>query len=144
MRPQTHPVLPAERRRGAVLLIVITLMALFTAIGLSFVYYADAEATASKLFRESTDLSRPDVDPELALAFFLGKLNYGDRDDDQAALYHNAARGHDLARGVYGFNYTVQSIGPAPGVPTVVLTPQTPYNGTGRLHVSYTSPRFRR
>ena len=66
MRTQTHLDTPSGRRPGAVLLIVITLMALFTAIGLSFVYYAEAEATASKLFREGTDLSRPDVDPELA------------------------------------------------------------------------------
>src|SRR5262245_66670013 len=108
MKPQTHLASPSQRRPGAVLLIVITLMALFTAIGLSFVSYAEAEATASKLFREGTDLSRPDVDPELALAYFLGKLIYGERDDDQVGIY-NAARGHDLARGVYGCNYTTMT-----------------------------------
>src|SRR5947209_2037425 len=73
MRSQKHSPATAERRPGAVLLIVITLMALFTAVGLSFVYYAESEATASKLFRESTDLSRPDVDPEPALAY--GRLS---------------------------------------------------------------------
>src|SRR5690242_10933965 len=141
MRPQTHHDLPAERRRGAVLLIVITLMALFTAIGLSLVYYAEAEATASKLFREGTELSRPDIDPELALAYFLGKMIYGEREDGDPTtlLYqpgvHSAGRGHDLARGVYGCNYTVMNLN---GVPTVVmLSPQRSYTGTGRLHYVY-------
>jgi hypothetical protein len=137
MRPQTHLDSPRERRRGAVLLIVITLMALFTAIGLSFVYYAEAEATASKLFRESTDLSRPDAEPELALAFFLGKFIYGERDDDQAGIY-NPARGHDLARSMYGYNYDIRTLN---GIPTVVmLSPQRAYTGTGRLHYLYPTP----
>src|SRR5438132_14344206 len=105
MRPQTHLDLPSERRPGAVLLIVITLMALFTAIGLSFVYYAEAEATASKLFRESTDLTRPDVDTELALAFCLGKLIYGERDDEPGV--YSAIRGHELARSMYDGDHTI-------------------------------------
>jgi hypothetical protein len=124
---------PLQRRRGAVLLIVITLMALFTAVGLSFVYYADAEATASKLFRESTELSRPDVDPEKALAFFLGKLIYDDK-DDESGIY-NAARGHTIGRGIHGLDYQIQ---PVNGVPTVVLNRlRAPYTGTGRLHNVY-------
>jgi hypothetical protein len=134
MRPQTHLHTPSERRPGAVLLIVITLMALFTVIGLSFVYYAEAEATASKLFREGMDLSRPDVDTELAVAFFLGKFIYGERDDDQSGIY-SGGRGHDLARGVYGYNHTVMMLN---GIPTVVmLSPQRAYTGTGRLHYTY-------
>jgi hypothetical protein len=133
MRPQKQFPATPERRPGATLLIVITLMALFTAVGLSFVYYAEAEATAAKLFRESTDLARPDVDPEMALAYFLGKLIYPERDDDQSGIY-NAGRGHDLARGIYGYNYTLQNIN---GTPTLVLAPQRAYSGTGRLHAAY-------
>src|SRR5438045_761105 len=94
---------PVQARRGIVLLIVITLLTLFAVTGLSFVFYAESEATSAKVFREANDNYRPDIDPETALAFFLGKLIYGEKDDESGV--YSALRGHDLARGVYGANY---------------------------------------
>src|SRR5262245_24107611 len=125
-----QPVTPAAgRRRGMVLLVGITLLTLFAVVGLSFVYYAEAEATSAKLARESETLVRPDVDSELALSLFLNQLIYGVRDDETGA--YSALRGHDLARGMFGLNYEFQPDG------SVLLgTNETPFNGTGRLHLT--------
>src|SRR5262249_28967868 len=119
-----QPITPPDaRRRGMVLLVVITMLTLFAVVGLSFVYYAESEATSAKLARESETLVRPDVDPELALSLFLNQLVYGVRDDEAGA--YSSLRGHDLSRGVYGLNYEFQPDG------SVLLgVNETPFNGT--------------
>jgi hypothetical protein len=91
--------------------VVITLLTLFAVAGLTFVIYAQAEAGAARAWRESESLQRPDLDPEMLLAYFLSQLIY-DSDNPQSAL-----RGHSLARNMYG----------KPGN-------TTPFNGTGRVH----------
>jgi hypothetical protein len=106
------------RRRGAVLLVVITLLVLFAAVALAFVYYASSQATASRYGREAQTAFRPDVEPELLLSYFLGKLIYGDADD--ATGVYSALRGHDLARLVYDWNDAAFST--------------TAFNGLGRPH----------
>jgi hypothetical protein len=105
-------------RRGAVLLVVITMLVLFAAVALAFVYYAQSEATASRYGRESQTAFRPDLDPELALSYFLSKLLYGDADD--ATGVYSALRGHDLSRLVYDWNDATFNT--------------TPFNGMGRPH----------
>src|SRR5437016_1277526 len=72
--------MPGSNRRGIILLVVIALLTLFAAVGLSFVYYAEAESTASGYFSDSTRVTQADVDPELLLSYFLGQLIY-DVDD---------------------------------------------------------------
>ena len=66
-----------QRRRGVILLIVISLLLLFCGIGLVFVLYAQSQATTARLFREAQDLRQPDADPEMLLSYFLGQLIYG-------------------------------------------------------------------
>src|SRR6516165_9251942 len=90
-----------QPRRGVILLVVLSFLALFAVVGLTFVLYADAAAEASRLHREAEAVTRPDVDPELALAFFLGQLLF---DADDATGMGSALRGHGLARLVYGYN----------------------------------------
>jgi hypothetical protein len=108
-----------SQRRGVVLLVVITLLTLFAVVGIAFVLFAQAEATAARVWRESETLPRPDMDPEMLNAHILTQIIYGA--DDQNGIF-SALRGHDLARSMYGYNY-------GPGASNT-----TPFNGVGRLH----------
>jgi hypothetical protein len=113
-------------RRGVILLVVLAFLTLFALIGLTFVLYADAEATAARIAREAEERGAPDVEPELLLAYFLGQLIY---DVDDAQGVYSALRGHSLARLMYGYDDAG--------------TNATPFNGTGRLHTgpdAFTNP----
>jgi hypothetical protein len=107
----------SPQRRGVILLIVLALLTLFAILGLTFVYYASAAAGAARLERESLAATRPDADPELLLAHFLGQLLY-DAPDDETGVY-SALRGHSLARNLFGYKDGANDV---------------PFNGTGRLH----------
>jgi hypothetical protein len=123
-------------RRGAILLVVITMLVLFAAVALAFVYYASSEGTASRSNRESNTAFRADDDPELLMAYFLGKLIYGDTND--ATGVYSGLRGHDLARGAYGYadywDPTTQTFRVIAGLNT------QPFNGLGRVHDTTTNP----
>jgi hypothetical protein len=93
----------AASRRGVILMVVLAMLVLFALVGISFVLYADSEATAARINRESEGLRRPDTEPELALALFLGQFIY-DLPDDQTGIY-SALRGQSLARSLYGGYY---------------------------------------
>jgi hypothetical protein len=118
-----HPPSPPSRR-GAVLLVVITMLVLFAAVALAFVYYAQSESTGARYHREGETAFRADMDPELALDYLLGKLIYGDPHDVRGV--YSAMRGHDLARLVFE------------AFPTAGLdnsSPITAFNGQGRQHI---------
>src|SRR4051794_15943096 len=87
-------------RRGAILLVVITLLALFAVVGLSFALYGQAEATAARIQREAQDDPDPFTSPD-AQSFqqtfvnqFLAQLVYGVKDTGQDTT--SALRGHEL------------------------------------------------
>ena len=101
-------------RQGVVLLVVISLLVLFSLVGLAFVVYAEGQANVARLWREAETSQQPNMDPELLLSYFLGQFIY---DTDNL---HSAMRGHSLARNMYGAN-------PAGG--NVI-----PYTGVGRVH----------
>ena len=106
-----------HRRRGAILLVVLALLALFAVIGLSFVLYAESEATASRIYREAeNNRDRKKPDPQAAAGLAIGQLIYGTLDPT------SAVRGHDLARLMYGVNGTV------------------PYSGQGGIHEGLNVP----
>jgi hypothetical protein len=96
------------------------MLTLFAVVGLTFVFYADSEANSARTFREAGGKSRADVDPELALSFFLSQL-IGDASDSDGV--YSALRGHSLARLMYGLN-----------TDTVNYPNNVPFNGVGRLH----------
>jgi hypothetical protein len=117
-RPQTDQA--PRTRRGMILLVVLAMLTLFAVVGLSFVFYANSEATSSRVFREAGVIRLPEVDPELAFAMFLSQLIY-DVNDDQVGV-DSALRGHSLVRLMYGHNQNTAS------------NNNVPFNGVGRLH----------
>jgi hypothetical protein len=128
-----------NERRAVILMVVLSLLTLFALVGITFVLYADAEATAARVARESQTIQVADVDPEDALSYFLGQLIYDVPDSTSGAA--SGLRGHSLARTMYGFNYVFPP--PPAGTPALNVIP---FNGIGRLHnataslVSYPQP----
>src|SRR4051812_42537357 len=98
---------PPPRRSGVILLIVVVMLALFLVVGLSFMLYAESEASASRIYRESftTRDPAPDVDPGELLKWALSQLIY-DVDDNSKKFtegVYSAMRGHSLGRNMYGW-----------------------------------------
>jgi hypothetical protein len=81
-----------------VLLVVMAMLALFASVALSFVFFADAEAEAARLARESQSKDQPDIDPEMLAEYFLKQLIY------PTDNIYSAMRGWDLATSMYGNN----------------------------------------
>src|SRR5262249_7453426 len=84
-------------------------------------------------------LTRPDVEPEQLLAYFLGQLLY-DCPDDPRGVY-SGLRGHSLSRNMLGLNYQVGADGRIRRNAASELVDaagsvlnDVPFNGTGRLH----------
>lgn len=113
-----------QNRRGVILLVVLALLTLFAVVGISFVLYANAEATAARINKEGETILEPNIDPELALSMFLSQLIY-DVPDDANGVY-SGLRGHSLARSMYGWNSGGLN--------------DKPYTGTGKLHYPPTTP----
>jgi hypothetical protein len=111
-------------RRGVILLVVVVLLTLFAIVGVAFVLYAESEANASRTNRDAEVLSRDDADPEALLGYFLNQLIYDASDTDGNGVY-SVLRGHSLARLMLGYNSAAAN--------------STPYNGVGRLHITYPS-----
>jgi hypothetical protein len=122
----------ANERRGVILLVVLALLTLFAIVGLTFVLYADSEAASARIARDSETAQRADVEPEQALAFFLGQLIY-DVADDLTGV-GSALRGHSLARTMLGLNYLASPFGGG-----FQYSSNPPYSGIGRLHYTNTA-----
>ena len=73
----------APRRQGVILLIVVIMLALFLVVGLSFMLYAESEATASRIYREAFTINydRADIETNTLLNYALGQLIYDVKDD---------------------------------------------------------------
>ena len=94
-------------RRGAILLVVLGMLALFAVVGLSFVLYAESEATGARNNRAARN-ELADPDPAVVANGFLAQLIF-DTGDPASAVH-----GHSFARSRFG---------PVGG--------QSPYIGTG-------------
>ncbi|HWG42212.1 MAG TPA: hypothetical protein VN688_05450 [Gemmataceae bacterium] len=115
-----------NERRGVILLVVLALLTLFAIVGITFVLYADYEATSARIAREAESQQRADIAPEQALAMFLGQLIYDVSDTDANGVI-SGLRGHSLARTMYGYNTS------GTGTNTIA------FNGVGRLHYPATA-----
>jgi hypothetical protein len=122
------------RRKGVILLVVLSMLTLFALVGVSFVLVSGAQATSGRIALEAEGASRPDVDAEAAFALFMGQFLY-DVPDDATGIF-SALRGHSLARNLYGWtNDLLPGINPNTGLAfTFSVLNDKPYNGTGRLH----------
>ncbi len=93
-------------RRGAILLVVLGMLALFAVVGLSFVLYAESEATGARNNRAARN-ELADPDPVAVANQFLAQLIFDT--DANSSLW-----GHGLARSRFG-----------------QAGNQSPYTGTG-------------
>ncbi|HKB39451.1 MAG TPA: hypothetical protein VKD72_23645, partial [Gemmataceae bacterium] len=107
-----------EPRRAVILVVVLALLTLFAIVGLTFVFYAQKNHSASVNFRESQQRQPGLLPNDLLARYFFSQFIY-DVPDSAPGIY-SGLRGHSLARLVYGYNDG--------GVNA------TPFNGTGRLH----------
>jgi hypothetical protein len=114
----------SNERRGVILMIVIILLTMFAILGLLFILYADAESTASAIYRDSQSFDAADQQPVVSLfSFAFGQLIY---DADDLATPYSAMRGNSLSRDMYGWNngqlaFGAASLTPGNSVP-ITLT----------------------
>src|SRR5262245_6851266 len=95
-------------RRGVILLVVITMLTLFAVVCITFVYYAESEATASRIYKEANDVI-PDYykflsEQQQPYDFALGQFLYDVDDTGSSSNLDSAMRGHSVARTMYGWN----------------------------------------
>src|SRR5688572_28304791 len=138
-----------QSRRGVVLLVVIAMLALFAALGLAFVYYAQSEADNALMSAQTQSQQTMDAEPEFLLSWALGQLCYGVDDQVQfpvpiypkpAYFGHNVSssmRGHDLGRGIFGWNRNALNVTPfnGGGRPSSVNDPDVKDEGGGTIAV---------
>ncbi|MGL6076438.1 MAG: hypothetical protein ACRC8S_19975 [Fimbriiglobus sp.] len=84
-------------RKGAILLVVLTMLALFAVIGLSFVLYAESEAHAARIGKEAVSAGDKLPDSTETINSLCAQILFS-QDVPGSALY-----GHDMARHVYGY-----------------------------------------
>ena len=135
----------ATPRRGIVLLVVIAMLTIFAVIGVAFVYYADAERTSSKYYREAQAAPQPDVDPEIAFGYFLQQLIFpvsdGGPNADPSGVF-SVLRGHELLRNMFGWNYKLNPNGTIMDPALSKVFNNQPYDGTGRWHTGFDGTYF--
>ena len=116
-----RPAQPVAERKGVILLVVLCMLMLFAVVGVSFVIYANAEATTSGVLKSTPSLNTIEVDPELALSLALGQIVYDVPDDGNGVW--SSFRGHSFSRNAFGYNDAANGLN------------DTPYSGPGRLNV---------
>src|SRR5262245_23895473 len=132
------------RRRGTITVVVISFLAIFLVLGLTFAFYAQAEADNARVYRDSTNGGHTGVqpfvrtsagvdeppEPDAIMNSALANLLYGPQDDLSGAF--NAIREWDLARTIYGRNPMAQMWNPA----DQANWPTQAFNGYGRVPMS--------
>lgn len=131
-RPTLPPPTP---RRGAILIVVLALLALFAVIGLAFVFYSDSEALIARTYRQAQGRNGggPEAFPQDATTNAandcLGAFLFEPPDTDLT----NALRGHTLTAGMFG-RVPHAPTGSYPFNATGTGSPTEPYSGVGTFH----------
>src|SRR5215470_5858752 len=93
-----------DRRRAVILMVVLALLTLFAIVGITFVFYAQKNHSASVNFREglqrATIPSAPDIPGDYLLNYSLAQLIF-DTDDSPNGV-QSGMRGHSFARTMWG------------------------------------------
>ncbi len=145
-RPATRV---GNERRGVILMVVLALLTLFAILGLSFVFYSDAAATSSRIYREGqslnragSDMDRSIIDVSSAWTNFLGQLVYDVNDNPNGTTFDTSVmsglRGHSLARTTYGWNDSSGALNDKPYCGTGRLNETLPQGLMGQQAVNYT------
>ena len=90
-------------RRGAILIVVLAMLALFAIVGITFVMVASASAEKQRIKRDAqANDNGPAITDDGTNAFtrFIATLLYDEPDD--ATGLQNSLRGHSLADNMYG------------------------------------------
>jgi hypothetical protein len=126
----------AAPRRGVILLVVLAMLTLFSIVGLTFVLFSDSTAMSSHINKEAETQTRPDMDPELAMALFLGQLIYDCNDDEEGV--RSSMRGHSFGRTMYGANFTLDTTKPPDANHRFFYLGDnsSAYSGFGRYHTT--------
>jgi hypothetical protein len=128
-------------------MVVLSMLTLFAIVGITFVLYATAEANSTNAGKQSEKVFAPDIEPEVALAMFLGQAIYGVPDptsNNGPPFSFSALRGHELARLMYGYsgaggqdNMAFNGVGrfdlPLPTSATLGTNTTTTFNSTSYL-----------
>src|SRR4051812_22537699 len=119
LRP-TNPARIAGPRRGAILIVVLALLAIFAVVALTFVIYSGAEADGARIYKQAQNSADGTPNPNEVVNAFLNAVIFDAGDTSSTDLLNNL-RGHSLSRTMYGWQGTI-------GQNTV------PYNGVGTFH----------
>lgn len=130
----------APRRQGVILLIVVIMLALFLVVGLSFMLYAESEATASRIYREAftVNYDRADIEATTLLNYALSQLIYDVKDDIDGC--DSSMRGHSLARNMYGWQDPATATSAIINQNLVINRNFNAFNGIGRLDSAIEMP----
>lgn len=131
-------------RRGAILLIVLTMLALFAVVGLSFVLYSESEATAARIHKMSRTVPSDDAPPDSTpyANAVLGQILFPVGDTGDATL--SGFRGHDQTTMVYGNRPGDLNYIPYNGIGGFNETVGLPSGGLSRMQIINYSWQFDR
>ena len=131
MRSRRLPPAARPPRRGAILLVVLAMLALFAVLGLSFVLYAESSATAARINREAMDLNSSGGaltatigGQEFAEAAgkAIGQMLFDAADTDPTGAT-SGLRGYGLVRLKYGYDRNAYLTTPPVPVSNFGMTP---------------------
>ncbi len=133
-------------RRGAILIVVLALLALFAVIGIAFVYYAGAEAEVARIYKNgqssgASPAASTQIDSQSATAVdsFLSSWIYDVGDSGNDLI--NAVRGHSVAATMYG-RIARPAISTSGTVTTAAVPNASMFSGVGTFHEQIQSTLF--
>jgi hypothetical protein len=125
---------PAQRN-AIILLVVVSLLVLFSVVGLAFVLYSSNQAEAARAWREYQNLDRQGIEPDVyeIVNKAAGEVLFDVEDPTNPGDPVSSAWGHSMGRSMYGWDTTstTQTTNPAN---------TSPFSGMGVLRGEAPTP----